>query len=487
MLKSANKLTGFMSLVWLLCVSMQLHARGLPEFTELIEKNSPAVVKITTVTRAQLRNQLRMPPPQDFPPQQNIPDIFRELFERHNEPERDYSSLGSGFIISDDGYILTNFHVVDAADEISVRMSDQREFKASVVGGDRRSDLALLKIDAKDLPQVSFAKADSLKVGQWVLAIGSPFGLDYSASAGIVSAIGRNIPSRNESSYVPFIQTDVAINPGNSGGPLFNLDGEVVGINSQIYTRSGGSIGLSFAIPSSVAEEVVAQLKDKGRVDRGWLGVAIQEVNKDLASSLGLDKPMGALVADVEPQGPAAKAGIKAGDVIIKFDGRNVQTQADLPYLVGRTTPNAKVPVVVMRKARQQTINVTIGALPDPESQALVPVPTNDKVSGAADKLGLIVENLDGNSGGNSSNNLGGNKDWRGEITSGVLVRQVEPGSPAAHAGLIPGDVIDQLGFNEIDSVADYKRLIPKLEKGAPQAIRFFRNGRPIFHTITPQ
>src|SRR5690606_23514091 len=336
MLRPGSKFLGLIVIV-LQLFAVRAYAANLPEFTELIEKNSPSVVKITTLVRANSRDQLRVPPQQNYPFPQDIPDIFRELFERHNVPERDYGSMGSGFIISEDGYVLTNHHVVDAAHEITVRMIDQREFKAELVGSDQRSDLALLKIDAKGLPKLKFAKPDSLKVGEWVVAIGSPFGLDYSASAGIVSATGRNISARNESSYVPFIQTDVAINPGNSGGPLFNLKGEVVGINSQIYTRSGGSIGLSFAIPSSVAEEVVQQLKDKGRVDRGWLGVAIQEVNRDLASSLGLDKPTGALVADVEPDGPAAKAGIKAGDLIIKFNGRNVNTQADLPYLVGRT------------------------------------------------------------------------------------------------------------------------------------------------------
>ena len=373
MLKPGSKFMGLVMFLLVQCVAAQAYAANLPEFTELIEKNSPAVVKITTLVRANSPDQLRVPPQQNYPYPQDIPDIFRELFERHQPPERDYGSMGSGFIISDDGYVLTNHHVVDAAHEITVRMIDQREFKAELVGSDQRSDLALLKIDAKDLPSLKFANAESLKVGQWVLAIGSPFGLDYSASAGIVSATGRNISARNESSYVPFIQTDVAINPGNSGGPLFNLEGEVVGINSQIYTRSGGSIGLSFAIPSSVAEEVVEQLKEKGRVDRGWLGVAIQEVNRDLASSLGLDKPTGALVADVEPDGPAAKAGIKAGDLIIKFNGRDVDTQADLPYLVGRTSPKSKVPVVVIRKGKEQTIRVTIGVLPEPQMQAAAP------------------------------------------------------------------------------------------------------------------
>lgn len=467
MLKAGKQILSIVLMFGILLGSAQGYAQGLPEFTDLIEKNSPAVVKITTEARAIARNQMQMPP------QQQIPEIFRDLFEQRNMPEHHRNAMGSGFVVSADGYILTNNHVIDGADEINVRLSDQREFKATLVGSDSRSDLALLKIDAKDLPTLSFAKSDSLKVGQWVVAIGSPFGLDYSASAGIVSAIGRSIPSEgNESSYVPFIQTDVAINPGNSGGPLFNLEGDVVGINSQIYTRSGGSIGLSFAIPSAVAEEVVAQLKDKGRVDRGWLGVSIQPVNKDLAKSFGLDKPKGALVADVEPSGPAAKAGLLPGDVITKFNGREVKTQSDLPYLVGRTTPNTKVPVGIMRKGKEQTIKVTIGVLPLSDEQAATRLPTQSPDSDV-DKLGLIVETV-------NEQNRG-----RNNVTTGVVVRQLQPNSPAAQAGLMVGDVIDQLGFNDIETVEDYKKVSAKLPKDKPQAIRFFRNGRPIFHTIT--
>ncbi len=461
--------TPFVGLVLLVLFSLAsgAHARGLPEFTELIEKNSPAVVKITTTTRSPVRNQM-MPPPQQ------IPEIFRELFEQYNMPERNANSMGSGFIISEDGYILTNDHVISGVDEITVRLSDQREFKAELVGSDSRSDLALLKIDARELPTLTFAKADSLKVGQWVVAIGSPFGLDYSASAGIVSAIGRSIPSAHtESNYVPFIQTDVAINPGNSGGPLFNMAGEVVGINSQIYTRGGGSIGLSFAIPSSVAEEVVAQLKDKGRVDRGWLGVGIQNVNKDLASSFGLDKAMGALITDVEPQGPAAKAGLRAGDLIIKFNGREVKTQADLPYLVGRTSPDSKVPVVFMRKGKEQTVRVTIGVLPVNDAPT-VSGRSSPGTDSRIDALGLLVEEVTDQNRGRNAN-----------VNSGVVVRQVQPNSPAAQAGLMVGDIIAQLGFDEVNSLDGYRRLVAELPKNSPQAIRFFRNGRPVFHTIT--
>jgi serine protease Do len=457
----------FMGLVAVSLVLLSTHstAAALPDFTDLIEKHSPAVVKITAVSKAS-----RSPRAQTLPPNmQNLPDIFRELLEQRQAP-RDRGSLGSGFIISADGYVLTNDHVVNRMDEINVILNDQREFSATLVGSDERSDLALLKIEAKNLPTLTLANDETLKVGQWVVAIGSPFGLDYSASAGIVSAIGRSIPSAHtESNYVPFIQTDVAINPGNSGGPLFNMDGEVVGINSQIYSPSGGSVGLSFAIPASLAVDVVAQLKEKGRVDRGWLGVVIQDVDKDLASSLGIDKPMGALINDVDPEGPAAESGLKAGDLIIKFNGTEVHTSSDLPYLVGRTAPKSKVPVVIMRKGKQQNINVTVGMLPvSPEEAASRPAsaPTKNSV----DVLGLSVSPLE--------------QTQRGGAEAGVVVNDVKPGSPAAEAGLQPGDVITQLAFVDIKSPADYNRVVEDLPKNEPQAIRFYRQGRAVFRSI---
>ena len=451
--------------VLLLVLSNKSIAANLPDFTELIERHSPAVVKITAISTAS-----RAPHAQNLPPNmQNLPDIFRELLEQRQAP-RERGSLGSGFIISDDGYVLTNDHVVNRMDEINVILNDQREFNATLIGRDERSDLALLKIEAKNLPTLALAKDETLKVGQWVVAIGSPFGLDYSASAGIVSAIGRSIPSAHtESSYVPFIQTDVAINPGNSGGPLFNMDGEVVGINSQIYSPSGGSVGLSFAIPASLALDVVAQLKEKGRVDRGWLGVVIQDVDKDLASSLGIDKAMGALINDVDPEGPAARSGLKAGDLIIKFNGSTVHTSSDLPYLVGRTPPKSKVPVVIMRKGKEQNIQVTVGMLPvSPEEAAnrLSTAPQKNSV----DVLGLSIAPLE--------------QTQRGGAESGVVVSDVKPGSPAAEAGLQPGDVITQLGFVDIKSPEDYARVVKGLPRNEPQAIRFFRQGRAVFRSI---
>lgn len=441
-------------------------AAELPDFANLIEKHSPAVVKITAVSKA-----VPGARPQGLPPNlQNLPDIFRELLEQQRRQPRDRGSLGSGFIISTDGYVLTNDHVVSQMDDITVILSDQRQFNAKLVGRDERSDLALLKIDEDGLPTLTLAKNETLKVGQWVVAIGSPFGLDYSASAGIVSAIGRSIPSAHtESNYVPFIQTDVAINPGNSGGPLFNLDGEVVGINSQIYSPTGGSVGLSFAIPASLALDVVAQLKEKGRVDRGWLGVIIQAVDKDLASSLGMDKPMGALINDVEPDGPAAKSGLLAGDLIIKFNGVDVHSSSDLPYLVGRTPPKSKVPVVVMRKGKKQTLDVTIGIL-EASPEELANVRGMKPNTRSADVLGMVVAPMD--------------ESLRGSAEAGVVIVDVKADSPADQAGLTAGDIITQLAFSDIKSVADYQAIVKKLPKNEPHAVRFYREGRAMFRSV---
>jgi len=448
---------------------VEVRAANLPDFSELIEKSSPAVVKITAVTKAR---QVRHVPNQNpYNQQQNIPDILRELLEQREMPQQDHGSLGSGFVVSSDGYVLTNNHVISDADEIKIIMSDQREFDASLVGTDQRSDLALLKINAKDLPVLTLSKNEKLKVGQWVVAIGSPFGLDYSASAGIVSAIGRSIPSeRHENTYVPFIQTDVAINPGNSGGPLFNMDGEVVGINSQIYSPSGGSVGLSFAIPASVALDVVTQLKEKGHVDRGWLGVTIQDVDKDLASSYGLDKAQGALVADVDVKGPAMKAGVKAGDLITQFNGETIHKSADLPNIVGRMIPNTKVDFEVIRKGKKETLSVMIGKLPVNEAQGLRNVQGDEPPITKTDVLGITVAPIDPK---------------EGIKESGVQIINVEPDSAAQRAGLMRGDIITQLDFAEIDSVASYNKEVATLPKNVPKAIRFLRQGNPLFRSVT--
>ena len=440
-----------------------VEAAQLPDFSDLIEKASPAVVKITAVTKARETRQFRQLPNDEM---QDVPEIFRQLLEQHQVPQREHGSLGSGFIISGDGYVLTNNHVISEADEIKIILNDDREFTAKLIGTDERTDLALLKIDAKNLPQLNLAKNEKLKVGQWVVAIGSPFGLDYSASAGIVSAIGRNIPS--EHSYVQFIQTDVAINPGNSGGPLFNMDGEVVGINSQIYTPSGGSVGLSFAIPSSVAIDVVNQLKDKGRVDRGWLGVVIGNVDKDLASAYGLDKAQGAIVSEVVPKGPAEKAGVKVGDLIIKFNGQDVHSQADLPRIVGQLAPGTKVTFDVIRKGKRETLVGTLEQLKDESGVIPASNSKNESKATKTDALGLTVAPTDPR-----------------DKERGVQVVSVEPDSAAQKAGLQRGDIITQLDFVELDSVATYSKIVSGLPKNTAKAIRFVRNGTPVFRSIT--
>jgi len=453
-------------LLFALClmVSAAVSARGLPELTGLIEQNSPAVVKINTVERAR--------PSRNLPPQyqQEIPDIFRHLLEPRQGQSRPVASMGSGFIISKDGYVVTNNHVVDGADEVRVTLTDRREYEAKVIGTDPRSDLALLKLEADDLPTVNWGDSESIKVGEWVVAIGSPFGLDYSASAGIVSAMGRSIPNESQENYVPFIQTDVAINPGNSGGPLFNLQGEVVGINSQIYTRSGGSIGLSFAIPANLAQDVVAQLKEKGRVDRGWLGVGIQNVDRKLAKAMGLGKPSGALVGQVQPGSPASDAGIQVGDVILRFDGHKIMVSGDLPHVVGQTRPGSDVPVTLMREGKERKLNVSVGALPgsDDEQQS-AGAPTSSDVGG---RLGLVVSEIPES----LKQRLG--------VETGVLVKQVVPDKAGANAGLRSGDIIAQLGFDAVETMEDYLKVVKKLPEGELLPIRFFRGGQPTFRTI---
>lgn len=435
--------------------------KGLPQFTDLIKETSPAVVKINTIGRAG--------PQAQFPGgQQQIPDIFRHLFEPRQMPQRPSRSMGSGFIISEDGYILTNNHVIEGADEIEVRLTDRSDFAATVIGTDPRSDLALLKIEADDLPTLEFADSNELEVGEWVVAIGSPFGLDFSASAGIVSAIGRSIPTDKNENYVPFIQTDVAINPGNSGGPLFNMDGAVVGINSQIYTRSGGSIGLSFAIPSSVALDVVEQLKENGRVERGWLGVVIQEVDSDLAESFGLESSTGALISQMDPEGPAAKSGLKVGDVILEFDGQQVETSAQLPHFVGAVRPQTKVPVIIAREGKRKTLSVKVGVLGgSDQASSATPSSVTEK-----SRLGMVVEPIDKQ------------LKERWEIELGVVVVAVAPDGPAANSGIRPGDIVSQLGFTQIQSVEDFERAEKGLKSKTLHPIRFFRSGRPVFRTI---
>ncbi len=441
------------SLLFWLPVSMA----SLPDFTELVEDVSPSVVKINTVSLSEQRSS------------QQLPDIFRDLFEYGGgqaPPARKVRSSGSGFVISKDGYILTNHHVVDQAQEIQVLFADRSEYKATIVGTDRRSDLALLKIEAKHLDALELADSDDLKVGAWVLAIGSPFGLDYSVTAGIVSAKGRSLPTDQGENYVPFIQTDVAINPGNSGGPLFNLDGEVVGINSQIFSRSGGSIGLSFSIPSTVAIDVVKQLKKHGVVRRGWLGVAIQDVDKALAESLELDKPQGALINAVEVDSPADRGGIEPGDVIVKFDGHAIIDADDLPHIVGMISPDSKVKAEVVRQGKVKVLKITVGALDGEETEI-----TAEK-SSKSDRLGLLVQSLD-------------EAELRAlNLRGGVAVNEVKLDSAAANAGIKAGDIIVQLGYSRIDTVEQYTQVIAELPTNTPILVRFYRQGWAVSKTI---
>jgi len=439
-------------------VSLNVQAQ-LPDFTQLVDDVSPAVVNIST------RSSQPASRPQQMPDLQNLPPFFREFFERGvpmPPQEREGRSLGSGFIISKDGYVLTNNHVVEGAETVIVRLNDRQEFIAEIVGTDPRSDVAVLKLDATDLPVVKIADSDNVKRGQWVVAIGSPFGFDYSVTAGIVSATGRALP---DESYVPFIQTDVAINPGNSGGPLFNLDGEVVGINSQIFTRSGGFMGLSFAIPMNLAMNVTEQIQEDGVVRRGWLGVLIQEVNRDLALSFGLEKPMGALIAQASSSGPAGKAGIQPGDIIVRFNGKDVERSSDLPPMVGLVRPGSTVPVDVVRQGDRLTLDVTIEQLPEANqvAQAMSSQPKSI--------LGMTVDEVPESL--QAESNLQG----------GILVKEVNE-DPALSAGLRAGDIITQVGGREIMRVSDLQTLLDSLPTDRPIPVLVVRGGNSTFLTL---
>ncbi len=462
--------TAFAGLALLLSVSWAQARPALPDFTELVEQNAPGVVNISTTTQKTAAHKLppgiEMPElPEDHP----LGDLLRRFFGERgdDEPERFSSrSLGSGFILSSDGYVVTNHHVVKDADEIIVRLSDRRELKAQVIGTDPRSDVALVKIEAQDLPVLKIGSSEGLKPGEWVLAIGSPFGFEHSVTAGIVSAKGRSLPSEN---YVPFIQTDVAINPGNSGGPLFNLDGQVVGINSQIYSRTGGFMGLSFAIPIEVAMDVVDQLKTKGYVSRGWLGVYIQEVTRELAESFGMKRPSGALVANVLPDSPAEKAGIRVGDVIVSFDGKTVPESGALPPMVGRTQVGKQVAVQVMREGRLKTLALELGELPEEDSPILArrePHKAKDLV------LGIEVEPLSPEQ-----------REELGIESGGLLVTKVHEG-PAKEAGIREGDVLKMVNNAAITDVEQFKDVVKGLPKDKFASVLVQREQGPAFIAI---
>ncbi|ANE55470.1 DegQ family serine endoprotease [Methylomonas sp. DH-1] len=438
----------------------------LPDFTEMVKTNGDAVVNISTTQKAPDAQAGADPQqmPQDMPPE--MEEFFRHFFQgpgRGYTP-RETNSLGSGFVISRDGYILTNHHVVNNASEIVVKLKDRRELIAKLIGSDESTDVALLKVEAKDLPVVEIGAPDQLQVGEWVLAIGTPFGFDQSVTAGIVSAKGRSLPDGN---YVPFIQTDVAINPGNSGGPLFNMQGKVVGINSQIYSRSGGYMGLSFAIPIDVAMNVVEQIKSKGKVSRGWLGVQIQDVTRQLAESFGMDRPHGALVSKVIPGGPAEKAGIQIGDIIVEFNGQIIETSGELPPRVGMTPVDEKAKVKIIRQGDKQDITVKIGLLP--AQQGVASAGPSATPETAVNRLGLAVADL--------------TAEQRQQLQvekNGVLVQKVGKGI-ALDAGIQPGDVILRIQNTVVRDAAEFNSIVAKLPVDKSIALLVQRNGSPVF------
>lgn len=449
--------------------SANTQARSLPDFVDLAKQNSPSVVNISTKQRKSVsnrfRHEFRIP---DVPEDSPLNEFFERFFGQdggQGDAPREYDtqSLGSGFVISSDGYILTNTHVVEDADEVIVRLSDRREFVAETIGKDKRSDVALLKIEANDLPVVKIGSTKELAVGEWVLAIGSPFGFDHSVTAGIVSAKGRNLPNEN---YVPFIQTDVAINPGNSGGPLFNLDGEVVGVNSQIFSRTGGYMGLSFAIPIEMAMNVVDQLRTKGRVTRGWLGVLIQDVTRELADAFGMRHPKGALVARVLPGSPASKSGLQVGDVILKYNDEVISNSSMLPPIVGASRVDRPATLTVLRKGKELSVSVDIGELPAEEALAEAEVPDQN----SEDFLGLVVSEMTKEK----------QKALGLDSSEGVLVEEVNPG-PAEAAGLKQGDLIQMIGQERITNLGDFRAQMENLPAGETIAVLVLRRSGQIF------
>ena len=448
-------------LIFFLALSVVRGANAdLPDFTQIVDASAPAVVKILVEyesDQAQYQDQM-----------EELPEYLRRFFEFRGGPPvpRGRAGMGSGFVVSEDGYVVTNNHVVDNAKKVVVRLSDRREFDAEVIGADARSDLAVLKIDARDLTALSLADDTDVKVGQWVLAIGSPFSLDFSVTAGIVSALGRSLPTESGDNYVPFIQTDVAINPGNSGGPLFNLEGEVIGVNSHIFTRSGGSIGLSFAIPASVVKNVVGQIQANGMVERGWLGVSIQDVDRNLADSFGLDRPRGALIAQVGKESPAERGGLLSGDVIVQFDGEDIETSADLPHVVGLIAPGTLCTVNIIRDGSEQTLEVEVGGL---SADQVARVDASVSEDGALVLLGMRVAPAD--SAVLAEMGLAG----------GVVITEVEPGSAAATSGVREGDFLTRFGSTAVTRMRDLEEASEGLTPGASVPLRLIRGGSPLF------
>jgi len=449
-----NKIKSFVQAALFLTIfinSAYAEVSGLPDFTKLVEDNNASIVNISTVRKSV--NKSANSHPQI--PNDELNDFLKKFFgdKGFESPDkkspRKAQSLGSGFVYSSDGYIITNHHVIADAEQIIVKLNDKRELEAKLIGSDPSSDIALLKIKVKNLKPVKIGNSEKLKVGQWVLAIGSPFGFESTVTAGIVSAIGRSLPNDN---YVPFIQTDVAINPGNSGGPLFNLQGEVVGINAQIFSRSGGFMGLSFAIPMDVAENVIEQLKKSGKVSRGWLGVYIQEVTNNLAKSFGMKKPTGALISKIIPDGPASKSDLKVGDIILKFDGKDITTSSSLPPIVGNTKVGKNVKIEILRNGKKKNIKFKVQELPMQKTAEVIKsnsTPETKKI------LGMTVANLSAEE--RKSLSAGNN--------FGIKVTDVS-GNPAYESGLLKNDIIYQISGKNIQNIKQFNKIIKNMKKG---------------------
>jgi len=452
-------------------------ARALPDFTDLVEQVGPAVVNIRTLERVRQSASPGGPGPMD----EEMQEFFRRFFgqpfpgvprsPRPNRPPSDEETprgVGSGFILTTDGFVMTNAHVVEGADEVIVTLPDKREFKAKIIGADKRTDVAVVKIDATGLPAVKVGDVNRLKVGEWVMAIGSPFGLENTVTAGIVSA-----KQRDTGDYLPFIQTDVAINPGNSGGPLINMRGEVVGINSQIYSRSGGFMGISFAIPIDEAIRVSEQLRVSGRVSRGRIGVQIDQVTKDVAESIGLGKAQGALVRSVESGSPADKAGIEAGDIITRFDGKAIDRATDLPRLVGNTKPGTRTSLTVFRRGATRDLTITVAEI-EPEKVVRPTAERNERPKGspAAQSIGLVVSDLTDA----QKREL--------KVKGGVRVEAVSDG--ALRAGIREGDVITAIGNAEINSVKEFEAAVARVDKSKPIPVLLRRGELATYLLIRP-
>lgn len=448
--------SSFLVLATCLTANAAAAASSLPDFAALVEKNGPAIVNIATVQRMVSRSGRR----------NDIEELLRRLSpddalppELEDIPSRPRGGVGSGFLISADGYIITNHHVVTGADQITVTLNDRRVYPAEVIGTDELSDIALLKINATGLPAVAFGDSENVRVGEWVLAIGSPFGLEFSAAAGIVSAKGRTVPG-NQTSYVSFIQTDVAINQGNSGGPLFNLEGEVIGINSQILSSSGGSNGVSFAIPSNVALNVVEQLRESGSVSRGLLGVLIKDVDYALAEAFMMARPRGAFVDEVQPGSPAEEAGVENNDIIIAFNDRQIESSSQLPFYVGQIRPGAVAKLSIVRNGENITIPVTVGSLPGADNAA-TNIPDESPLGNS---LGLTVSEMS-----QEARQVSG--------ISGVRIDALDNG-PAVKAGLAPGDVIVELNRTPVPTLQEFARVAESLPNAGYIPIRIVREGR---------